>query len=364
MFLWHYERLGELLDKLQERFPEPVWRELEQALSAHSARIAAPRAGREAPGSLADWAAWDRPFDTVPGEQIDGTVFCPQAVTLAAGSLVEGAIWAGRGITVERNVVVEGPVVSREQIDWQGKRASCLVAPRILLGRPAFPLDVRGSLLCQTLVLGTDAGISGTLGGTLAVSARIARRDTGQAIRSLLVLAGSAAQGLDVPCAVTLEERARIDYLSAAGDVILGEACRAESVAGQNVVLGAGSRVSHVHARGSLVLGPGSVVQTAVAGGRIAVDAAARVEGDLIASASGEVELGGEGWYVDLQVQYRANVAALLDPGALPEPGASEGSMRGWAAVRCLPRALYRQLEGLYGGWCAALRPLPEGEGT
>jgi cytoskeletal protein CcmA (bactofilin family) len=280
---------------------------------------------------------------------------------------VDGAIWAGSGITVERNVVVEGPVVSREQVDWQGRRAQCLIAPRVLLGRPAFPLGIRGSLLCKTLVLGADACISGTLNGLLVVSGRIARRDTGQALRSLLVLADAAAEGLDVPCAVTLEDRVRIDHLCAGGTVILGEGCQAASVSGQNVVLGRGSRVSHVHARGTLVLGPGSVVQTAIAEGRITVDAAARVEGDLIASACGEVEIDGVGshdggWYADPRYQYRANVAALLNPAMLLEPGAVEDSMQGWAAVRYLPQPLYRQLEGLHGGWFAALRPLPAGE--
>jgi len=390
MHLWHYERLSELLGKLQARFPEPVWRELGQAVSAHATRVAAPQAGRGAPRSQADWTAWDRPFDTVPGENILGTVFCPQAVRCAAGSLVEGAIWAGGEITVERNVVVQGPVVSRQQIDWQGRRAQCLIAPRLLLGRPAFPLDIKGNLLCQNLVLGADACISGTLDGLLIVSGRIARRDTGQALRSLLVLAGTAAEGVDVPCAVTLEDHVRIDYLRAGGDVVLGESCRAESVSGQNVVLGAGSSASHVHARGSLVLGPDSVVQTAIAGGRIAVDVTARVEGDLIASASGEVEIdgvaldgidldvwggkafdpGGARWYADPQYQYRANVAALqspaagLDPGAQLDPSVLEGSMLGWAAVRSLPRSLYRQLEGLQSDWCATLRPLSKGEAT
>jgi hypothetical protein len=379
MHLWHYERLSELLGKLGSRFPEPVWRELAQAVSAHAVRVATPRPGRGPPDSLAKWAEWDRPFDTVPGENVQGTVFCPQPVHCAAGSLVDGAIWAGSGVTVDRNAVVEGPIVSQEQIDWHGRRAEGLIAPRVVLGRPAFPLDIRGSILCRTLVLGAQACISGALGGSLIVSRQIVRRGSGQAVRSLLVLADAAAEALDVPCGVTLEARVRIDYLSAGGNVVLDEGCRVESLSGQNVVLGAGSRVAHVHARGSLALGPGCVVQTAIAGGRITADATAQVEGDLIASAYGKVETGaarggvvegdafrpgGLRWYLDPRYQYRADVAALLDPAVLPGPGSQDGPPRGWAAVRYLPHALYAQLERLQGGWLAVLQPLPGGEAT
>lgn len=352
MHLWHYERLSELLGKLQARFPEPVWRELGQAVAQHAARVALPRSGRGPPPSQEMWAEWDRPFDTVPGENVQGTVFTPQTVHCAAGSLVEGAIWAGGGVTADRDVVVEGPIVCREQIDWQGRRAQTLIAPRIRLGRPAFPLDIQGSILCQTLALGADASLSGTIGGSLVATGRIAHQESGQAIGSLLVLAGASAEGLDVPCAVALEEGVEVGHLCAGGNVVLGEACRAESVSGNHVVLGTGCAVSHVYARGTLVLGPGSVVQTAIAQGRITVDESARVEGDLIASASGEVKSAGQGWLGDPACQYRANVAALLDPSA------QAGPLQGWAAVRSLPHSLYRQLEGLHAGWCPTLRPI------
>jgi cytoskeletal protein CcmA (bactofilin family) len=255
-------------------------------------------------------------------------------------------------VTVDRDVVVQGPIVSRDQIDWQGKRAQSLIAPRIRLGRPAFPLDIPGSILCQTLVLGQDASLSGTLGGSLVAKTRVTRQGSGQAVRMLRVLADATAGEVDVPCAVTLDDRVRLGSLCAKGDVVLGEACHVESVSGHNVVLGAGSVVSHVHAGGALVLGPGCVVQTAIAGTQITVDPTARVKGDLIASASGALEVQGAAWFVQPQYQYRANVAALLDPDL------QEGALQGWAAVRSLPHSLYRQLESVCEGWFDALRPL------
>jgi hypothetical protein len=153
-----------------------------------------------------------------------------------------------------------------------------------------------------------------------------------------------------------LDARVQIGLLRARGDVALGEGCRVESVSGEDVVLGPGCAVSHVYARGALALGPGCVVQTAIAEGRITVDATAQIEGDLIASASGEVELGGAGWHTDRGRHYRAHVASLLDPGA------QVGALNGWAAVRRLPHSLYRQLEGLQEGWLAALQPVEAGE--
>jgi cytoskeletal protein CcmA (bactofilin family) len=267
--------------------------------------------------------------------------------------MVDGAVWAGGEARVDRNGVVEGPIVSQKRIDWQGKRAQSLVAPHVRLGRSALPLDLKGSILCQILALEGDACISGTL-GSLVVTKDIVRQDDRQAIRSLFVLAGTIAEGIDVPCAVTLDDRVRLGQLYARGNVVLGEGCEVESASGANVVVGANCTVSHVYARGTLVLGPGSTVRTAIAQGRITVDATARVEGDLIASASGEVEIGGSGWFADPRRQYRANVAALLDPEA------KGGPLQGWAAVRYLPHSLYRQLEGLLGGWYAALQPVAD----
>ena len=119
MYLHESEELISLLHELCEEFPaEQSWQRLLRSLEARKQRVAQPRPGILPPASVDEWERWSSEACqcVLAGEHIEGPIFYPKQVRLAASSTVNGGTWAREDVEVAEGAVVEGDKIGRAHV--------------------------------------------------------------------------------------------------------------------------------------------------------------------------------------------------------------------------------------------------------
>lgn len=361
MYLHESEELISLLHELCEEFPaEQSWQRLLRSLEARKQRVAQPRPGILPPASVDEWERWSSEACqcVLAGEHIEGPIFYPKQVRLAASSTVNGGTWAREDVEVAEGAVVEGDIVSQTAIRWQGRRARSLIAPEIHLDQVQWPLEVHGSIVCRRLLSMPPNSIRGSIESYLLVSDAPPDAAAKTTAAMWTIAGGSHIGGARVPFSIQTGVQVTIGRLWAAGDVILGQDNEVEQLQAADVHIGAGCTVSGaVRARGELRVERGTTMGSAIAEGEITLSGGVEVIGGLVASVHGCIRTEGDGWVSQPQYRYRADVSALL---AGVEARSPTDRRSGSLAVRWLPHDLYYRLRSINESWCAEMEPFED----